>query len=217
MSFLTRNPIRTALALALVASVPAAYIAAPAPAEAAAGDLDKAVAALRGISTMKASFLQTDRTGQSVSGTMTLKRPGKIRFDYGKSVPMLVVSDGRSLYMIDYEVKQVQRWPIGNTPLGALLDPGRDVKAYGRLVPTAHPDVVSVEVRDKRHPEYGVITLIFARDAASPGGLKLTHWVALDAQNNRTTVRLANHQYGVAVADSAFKFNDPRKSSRRPG
>ncbi|GAA3788118.1 outer membrane lipoprotein carrier protein LolA [Qipengyuania pelagi] len=206
-----------ALTLAVGAALPLAMIAAPPAAVAQSGDLDRAVAALRGISTMKASFTQTDRAGQTMAGELTLKRPGKIRFDYGKSAPMLVVSNGKSLYLVDYDVKQVERWPISNSPLGALLDPSRDVKRYGKLVPTSHSDVVSVEVRDPKRPEFGVITLIFQRDAKSPGGLKLTHWVALDAQNNRTTVRLSNHRYGMSVADSAFTFSDPRKSSRRPG
>ena len=205
-----------ALTLAVGAAVPLAMIAAPPAAVAQSGDLDRAVAALRGISTMKASFTQTDRAGQTMAGELTLKRPGKIRFDYGKSAPMLVVSNGKSLYLVDYDVKQVERWPISSSPLGALLDPSRDVKRYGKLVPTSHSGVVSVEVRDPKRPEFGVITLIFQRDAASPGGLKLTHWVALDAQNNRTTVRLSNHRYGMSVADSAFTFSDPRKSSRRP-
>lgn len=217
MSFLTRKPIRTALAVSLAAAIPATYAFAPVPAVAAAGDLDAAVAALRGISTMKADFSQTDRNGQTVSGVMTLKRPGKIRFQYEKGVPMLVVSNGKSLYFVDYEAKQVQRWPISNSPLGALLDPSRDVKKFGRLVPTSHSDVVSIEVRDTKHPEYGVITLIFARDSSAPGGLRLTHWVALDSQNHRTTVRLSNQRYGVSVADNAFDFTDPRRSSRRPG
>ena len=106
-----------ALTLAVGAAVPLAMIAAPAPAVAAAGDLDKAVAALRGISTMKANFTQTDRSGQTMAGQLTLKRPGKIRFDYGKSAPMLVVSNGRSLYLVDYDVKQVERWPISSSPL----------------------------------------------------------------------------------------------------
>ena len=206
-----------ALTLAVGAAVPLAMIAAPPAAVAQSGDLDRAVAALRGISTMKANFTQTDRAGQTMAGELTLKRPGKIRFDYGKSAPMLVVSNGKSLYLVDYDVKQVERWPISNSPLGALLDPNRDVKRYGKLVPTSHSDVVSVEVRDPKRPEFGVITLIFQRDAKSPGGLKLTHWVALDAQNNRTTVRLSNHRYGMSVADSAFTFSDPHKSSRRPG
>ncbi len=217
MTFKSKRSIRTALAVALAATLPVSFALVPSPVEAAAGDLDKAVSALRGISTMKADFIQTDRNGQSVSGVMTLKRPGKIRFEYAKGVPMLVVSNGKSMYLVDYEVNQVQRWPIANSPLGALLDPSRDVKKYGKLLPTSHPDVVSVQVRDPKRPEFGVMTLIFARDASSPGGLKLTHWVALDSQNHRTTVRLSNQRYGVSVADSAFTFRDPRRSSRRPG
>ena len=217
LSIFKNRPVASALALAMAVGVPASFYAAPTPVEAAAGDLDQAVAALRGISTMKANFVQTDRNGQAVSGVMTLKRPGKIRFEYEKGVPLLVVSNGKSMYMIDYEVNQVQRWPINNSPLGALLDPSRDVKKYGKLVPTSHNDVVSIEVRDPKRPEFGVITLIFARDASAPGGLRLTHWVALDSQNHRTTVRLNNNRYGVSVADSAFTFKDPRRSSRRPG
>lgn len=217
MSFKTKHPLRAALALSLVAALPVSAIVATQPAEAAEGDLDKAVAALRSISTMKADFVQTDRNGQAVAGVMTLKRPGKIRFEYAKGVPLLIVSNGKSMYLVDYEVKQVQRWPISSSPLGALLDPSRDVKKYGKLLPTGHPDVISIEVRDTKHPEYGVITLIFARSASAPGGLQLTHWVALDSQNNRTTVRLRNQRYGVAVSDSAFTFRDPRRTSRRPG
>ena len=208
-----------ALALGLAPSNPA-LLSAPAAAQSSAqavGDLDKAVAALRGISTMKADFTQTDRQGTTLRGTMTLKRPGKIRFDYGKDADFLVISNGKSLYVVDYEVKQVERWPIGNSPLGALFDPDRDVKRFGKIVPTGNPDVVSVEVRDPKKPEFGMITLIFVRNAAAPGGLQLTHWVALDAQNNRTRVNLSNQRYGIAVADSAFTFKDPRRTARRPG
>lgn len=178
-------------------------------------DLDRAVAALRGITTLVADFTQTDRTGQRVAGILTLKNPGRIRFQYQRGVPLLIVSDGRSLTMIDYEVRQVQRWPIRNSPLGALLDPNRDVSRYGKLQPTIDPSVVSIDVRDKAHPEYGAITLIFVRKASAPGGLELVTWVALDSQNQRTTIRLANHRYGVAVADRAFRFNDPRIPARR--
>jgi outer membrane lipoprotein-sorting protein len=183
----------------------------------AASDLDRVVGALRAISTMRADFTQTDRQGNTLRGTMTLKRPGKIRFDYGKNADFLVVSNGKSLYMVDYEVRQVERWPIGNSPLGALFDPQKDVKRFGKLVPTGNKDVYSVEVRDPKKPEFGMITLIFVKNAAAPGGLQLTHWVALDAQNNRTRVALSNQRYGVAVADSTFTFTDPRRSARRPG
>ena len=218
LSHFARNPLRTALAGALALALPATALVAPAvPAAAQTGDLDRAVAALRGISTLKADFTQTDRSGRAVRGELTLKQPGKIRFEYEKGTNMLVVSDGRAVTLVDYEVNQVQRWPISNSPLGALLDPNRDVKQYGRLVPTGNPDVLSVEVKDAKRPEFPQITMIFVRKAGVPGGLELASWVALDAQNQRTTVRLSNHRYGVSVADSAFRFRDPRRTTRRPG
>lgn len=205
-----------ALALGL-APVGPSSLTAPLAAQSSASELDRVVGALRSISTMRADFTQTDRQGTALRGTMTLKRPGKIRFDYGKDADFLVISNGKSLYMVDYEVAQVQRWPIKNSPLGALFDPERDVKKFGKLVPTGNPDVFSVEVRDPNKPEFGMINLIFVRNAAAPGGLQLTHWVALDAQNNRTRVQLSNQRYGLAVADSTFTFRDPRRTARRPG
>lgn len=207
-------PLKLLWAGALAVAAPAALVVPTAPAVAQSADkLDQVVSALRGITTMKADFVQTDRNGQSLSGKLTLKRPGRIRFEYQPSAKMLVVSNGSRLTLIDYEVNQVQSWPISNSPLGALLDPNRDVKRYGRLVPTANPNVLSVEVKDAKKPEYGTITLIFVRDASAPGGLELTSWVALDAQNKRTTVRLSNQRYGVDVPNSAFSYRDPRQSA----
>ena len=202
-------------ALGVSTPLATAPLAAQAPAAPAKTDLDRAVAALRGIGTLRADFVQTDRAGQRLTGVLTLKNPGRIRFQYQPGVPLLIVSDGKALTMVDYEVRQVQRWPIRNSPLGVLLDPTRDVSRYGRLQPTADPAVVSVEVRDSAHPEYGVITLVFIRRAGAPGGLELTSWVALDSQGQRTTIRLSGHQYGVAVADNAFRYADPRKPARR--
>lgn len=213
-----KNVIRTSasavLGAALAVCVPLAVAPAPAAAQ-STGDLDRAVQALRGITTLVADFTQTDRSGQRLTGVLTLKNPGRIRFQYQRGIPLLIVSDGRALTMVDYEVRQVQRWPIRNSPLGALLDPKRDVARFGRLQPTGNRDVVSIEVRDPAHPEYGVITLVFVRKASAPGGLELTNWVALDSQNQRTTIRLSNHRYGVAVADTAFRYNDPRRPVRR--
>ena len=202
-----------AMASLAVAVTPVAPVAAAQGAS--ASQLSQAVAALRDISTMRADFIQTDRNGQRVSGVLTLKRPGKIRFQYEKGVPMLIVGDGKALTLIDYEVRQVQRWPIGNSPLGALLDPSRDVGKYGKLIPTGNPNVISVEVRDTKHPEYGIITLVFVRKPSAPGGLELVSWVSLDSQNKRTTIRLANHRYGVSVPDTTFRWKDPRPRVRR--
>ena len=192
----------------------AAAIALVAPAAAQNADLAQVQRHLAGLDTMTAAFTQTDRNGQVLTGTLTLKRPGKIRFQYQKGVPLLIVGDGKALTFIDYSVRQVQRWPIGNSPLGVLLDPTRDISRYAKVVPSGNPDVLSVEAYDPKHPEYGRITLVLAKNPAAPAGVMLQGWVALDSQGNRTTIRLSDQRFNVPVSDGTFRWNDPRRQGR---
>ena len=206
--------IRSMMASALLAPTAMAMVAAPAPAVAqATGDLAAVQRHLQSVQTMTADFTQQDRAGKVLTGTLTWKQPGNIRFQYQKGVPLLIVAEGGALTFIDYSVRQVQRWPIRNSPLGVLLDPSRDLSQFARVVP-GDDRLLSVEARDPKHPEYGRITMVFARDPAAPAGLTLQGWVALDSQNNRTTVRLSNQRYGAPVAANAFRWNDPRRTNR---
>lgn len=191
-------------------------MATPAAAQLQQDDLAAVNRAIRSITTLTADFTQTDQKGGVLTGKLTLKQPGKVRFDYSKDVNMLIVADGKSLTIIDYDVAQVQRWPIGNSPLGALLDPTKDLTQYGKLIETGDPRVVSVEVRDTKHPEYGTISIVFMRKDGAPGGLELYGWIAKDAQGNRTTIKLGNLAYGVPVADSTFRWRDPRPNRLGP-
>ena len=209
---------RIALALAATPLALAAVLpTAPAIAQQDQSDLQKVNAYIRAVTSLTADFAQTDKNGQVVIGKITLKQPGKIRFQYQKGIPLLIVGDGKALTMIDYEVRQVQRWPIGSSPLGALLDPNKDLSKFGKVIQTGDPTVLSVEARDPKRPEFGTITMVFKRKPASPAGLELYGWVALDSQNNRTTIRLTNHRYGVPIADSAFRWTDPRPRGRSGG
>jgi outer membrane lipoprotein-sorting protein len=196
----------------LAAPLTAAAVLAPAPVAAqAANPLAQVSQHLRAVETMTANFSQTGRGGQVMNGQLTLKRPGKIRFQYGRGVPMLIVADGKTLTMVDYQVKQVSRWPIGNSPLSVILDPNRNLAKVARVLPTADSRVVLLEARDKSRPEFGTITLAFAKVPSAPGGLMLQGWTTVDAQKNRSTVKLSNQRFNVNVAESAFTFVDPRK------
>mgnify|MGYP004512945215 CR=1 FL=1 len=199
--------------LATFLAAPAIVAAAPAVAQ--SGELAQVQQHLQAVSSMTAAFSQTDRNGKVLTGTLTLKRPGKVRFQYEKGVSQLIVADGNSLYYIDYQVRQVDRWPIGNSPLAVLLNPKRDITKLATLKPSGDPRVVSVEAHDPKHPEYGRITMIFQKNPSAPAGLMLQGWVALDSQNNRTTIRLSNQRFNVPVADSAFRFNEPRRTQNR--
>ena len=199
------------LPLALTVAIAAPMLISAAPVEA---DLVLVQQHLQSVTSMTATFAQTDRNGRTLTGTMTLKRPGKIRFQYQKGVPLLVVGDGKALTMIDYSVKQVSRWPIGNSSLSVLLNPNLDLARVATVVRT-DAQVLAIQARDPKKPEFGTISIVFARRPGAPAGMMLEGWSTLDAQNNRTAVRLTNQHFNVAVADSNFRWLDPRRSGPR--
>jgi outer membrane lipoprotein-sorting protein len=202
------------LALAAGPVAALATIAPQAPLVAqAASPLTQVTAHLKAVNTMTAAFRQTDRKGRALTGTMTLKRPGKLRFQYQKGVPMLIVADGRKLNMIDYETGRVDDWAIGSSPLGILLNANPDL---GRIAKVVRNDsqTMLVQARDPKRPEFGTITLGFAKVGSAPSGLLLQGWTVVDAQNNRTTVKLSGQRFNVPVADSAFTFQRPVKRGK---
>jgi outer membrane lipoprotein-sorting protein len=202
--------IRLARALTPVAVV--AMVAAPVPAAAApeSADLARVQAHLTSVQSMIADFTQTDAKGRSAAGTLQLKRPGRIRFQYG-SGDLLLVGNGKSLTYLDYQVGQKSSWPLNKTPLGILLSANPDIKGNAKVVASTDPRTVVIRAKDRQNPEYGTLILAFLRSPSAPGGLMLYGWTAVDAQNKRTTVKLSNQRYNVAVPDSAFQFADPKK------
>jgi outer membrane lipoprotein-sorting protein len=204
-------------ALALMAA-PLALAAVAAPvalsAQAAPSGLAQVQAHLRAVQTMTANFTQRDGQGRTLSGTLTIRRPGHVRFDYGRSANMLIVGDGRALTFIDYDVGQRQRWPINDSPLSALLDPNQDLSRYARVVQN-DAQVLMIEAHDDRRREFGTITIAFAKVAGAPAGLSLQGWNTRDAQNNLTTVRLSNQRFNVPVSDDAFRYREPTRRGPR--
>lgn len=197
------------------ALVPAAVIMAPAAAYAAKSpDLDLVKAHLRSADSMTANFTQTDAKGRTQSGTLQLKRPGRIRFQYGNGVNVLLVADGRKLTFVDYDVGQKSSWDLNKTPLGVLLSPNPDLDRIARIVPSGDKNVVVLRAMDPSHNEYGKLILAFLRDGNAPGGLRLYGWTAVDAQGKSTVVKLSNQRYNVAVSPSAFTYAEPKKRGK---
>lgn len=196
----------TKLARALV---PAAVVVLAAPTLAAdSADMARLSAHIGGVRTMTANFLQIDARGRSANGKMELERPGKVRFQYS-SGDLLLVANGKTLTLIDYQVGQKSSWPLGRTPLGVLLSSSPDLKGRAQIVPSGNPNVVSVRARDPS--QYGSLTLVFLRSGSAPGGLQLYGWTAIDGQNHQTTVKLSDVRYNVAVPESAFAYAEPKK------
>jgi outer membrane lipoprotein-sorting protein len=192
---------RTLLPVTLVA-------AAPAVAAAESPDLARLKTHLTSVQTMTANFTQTDAKGQVASGTLQLKRPGRVRFEYGDG-DLLLVANGKTLTFLDYSVGQKSSWPLGRTPLGPLLSSSPDFNGKAQILPSSDPRVVVARARNAS--QYGQLTLAFLRNASAPGGLQLYGWTATDPQNHRTTVKLSNVRFNVAVPDSAFTYAEPKK------
>ncbi|MFL6764871.1 MAG: LolA family protein [Sphingomicrobium sp.] len=195
---------RALLPAALAAAVPA-FAAAP------SADLARLKAHLAAVQTMTANFTQTDSKGHVDTGTLQMKRPGRIRFEYSGG-DLLLVANGRSLTFLDYSVGQKSSWPLGRTPLGPLLSDSPDFNGKAEILPSNDSRVVVA--RAKNAGQYGQLTLAFLRNASAPGGLQLYGWTAIDPQNHRTTVKLSDVRFNVAVPDSAFTYPEPKKRAR---
>ena len=206
-------PTHFARALApLAIAAPVALVAIAAPASAAESpDLAKFRNHLASVQSMTANFVQTDGRGRAAAGTLQLKRPGRIRFQYG-SGDLLLVANGGRLNFIDYQVGQKSSWPLSKTPLGVLLSTSPNLKGRAKLMPSNDPNVVVIRARDPA--QYGTLVLAFLRSASAPGGLMLYGWTAVDGQNKKTTVKLSNQRYNVAVPEGAFTFKEPKKRAR---
>jgi chaperone LolA len=184
----------------------AVVVAAPAAARDSA-DLARLKSHIGAVQTMTANFTQTDARGRSAAGTLQLKRPGKVRFQYG-SGDLLLVADGKRLYFLDYQVGQKSSWPLSKTPLGPLLSGSPDFNGKAEVLPNSDSRIL---VARAKTTSYGQLTLAFLRSPSAPGGLQMYGWTAIDPQGRRTTVKLSNVRYNVAVPDSAFTFAEPKK------
>jgi len=192
------------------ALAPIAIVAAAVPAQAQSNDIAKVEAHLAAVQSMTADFVQTDARNRVARGTLQLKRPGRIRFQY-QGDDLILVGNGAKLTFVDYAVGQKNSWDLNKTPLGILLGARPDISRITRIMPQADQRVLLVRARDPRRPEFGTLILAFVRSPSSPGGLLLEGWTAIDAQNKRTTIKLNNQRYNVAVPESAFTFTEPKK------
>jgi len=99
--------------------------------------------------------------------------------------------------------------PLSRTPLGPLLSGSPDFNGKAEILPSADSRVVVA--RAKNSGQYGQLTLAFLRNGSAPGGLQLYGWTAIDPQNHRTTVKLSDVRFNVAVPESAFTYAEPKK------
>src|SRR5690348_6746910 len=133
---------------------------------------------LNGVHTMSARFEQYAEDGGTADGTVYLSRPGRMRFEYDKPSPILLISDGTFVVYIDYSLKQVTYLPIGSTPAWFLLRPHVSLTEGVTVTGIERgPGVIRVTLVETKSPEQGTLTLVF-----SDKPLQLRQWTIVDQQ-----------------------------------
>lgn len=162
-------------------------------------DLDRVSAYLSSLTDMQGHFLQVGPDGSLAEGQFYLRRPGRLRFEYTPPEKMLVVADGTWVAVKD-GFSATQRYPLGATPLGILLEKHVDLAKEVRVLDVEHQQgALRIKLADKSGNAPGDITLVFDEPA-----LQLRQWVVTDAQGLQTTVALRNIQTGIRADNALF-------------
>ena len=142
---------------------------------------------LNNLQTAKGAFTQVNEDGTISTGTIYIKRPGRIRFEYNPPDKQLVLASGGAVVIYDPKTNEPpETYPLARTPLSIILAKNVNL-SRARMVVGHKSDGKSttVKAQDPEHPEYGNIALVFT---ANP--VELRQWVINDDGGNRTTVIL---------------------------
>jgi outer membrane lipoprotein-sorting protein len=159
-----------------------------------------------GIRSLKARFVQSNPNGSVVQGTLYVRRPGRMRFEYDAPSQLKIVADGYQVTMWDNATRDFGQWPIGWTAASFLVkDPlvlsgDLQVEKLERV-----NGMLEATMAQARKPQEGKVIV---RLAENP--LLLRGWTIIDNRGNRVTVSLSEMQTGLQLADSLFKNESGR-------
>jgi hypothetical protein len=74
-----------------------------------------------GLRTLQARFVQSNPGGTVVQGTLSIRRPGRMRFEYDPPSQLKIVADGSQVTMWDIANRDFGQWPIGWTAASFLV------------------------------------------------------------------------------------------------
>lgn len=140
-----------------------------------------------GMTSVEAPFTQINADGSTASGTLWLKRPHRMRFEYAPPDRTLVLAAAGSVAIFDGKSNTyAERYPLSKTPLSLILTQNVNF-AQAKMV-VAHGEengLTYVTAQDPKHPEHGQITLFFSSDP-----IELRQWIVTDETGAQTRVTL---------------------------
>ena len=155
------------------------------------------------MTTAEAQFSQFTDTGETSTGRLFIRRPGRIRFEYDPPEATLVVVGGGQVAVFDPKSRdEPLRFPLRHSPLSLVLE--RTVDLAQRDMVVAHFEAESqtaVTLQDLENPDYGFIQLIFTDNP-----VQLRQWVVQDNSGGRTRIVLDSLTQGGKLSNVLFNI-----------
>lgn len=145
-------------------------------------------------------------------GTLQVKKPGRMRWDYTAPEKKLFVSDGVKMYLYvpadrQVVVSDVPKADEATTAVLFLVGKGNLTRDFTvSFAERGGADIWSLKLQPKL-PERDYDWLQLDVERAS---LRIRTLAAADAQGARTTFRFSNFKENVGLADKIFDFKPPR-------
>jgi outer membrane lipoprotein carrier protein len=143
------------------------------------------------------------------NGTVSFRKPGRMRWDFASPDPQTIVSDGETLYSYDPELNQVVQTPLkqalkSGSSTSFLLGMGDvDREFDATLITPAPPDgLVHLRLRQKSGGYRVEVGL-------DPKNYDLVTLTLTDQLNDVTKVNFSDVRNNIAMADSTFAFKAP--------
>ena len=193
---------RTLLAVATAVLAFAFAAAGGAQAQAGVPEVEKYFNSIR---TLQARFVQTNPNGSVVQGTLSLRRPGRMRFEYDAPSQLKIVADGSQVTMWDPANRDFGQWPIGWTAASFLVK--EPLHLSGDLTVESQQrqnGLLALTLVQTRKPQEGKVII-----RLSENPMQLRGWTILDNRGNKVNVTLTDLKTGIQLADSLFKYDGP--------
>lgn len=168
---------------------------------------------LNGLRTLQASFTQISADSSLSTGSLYIKRPGRVRFEYDPPNNALVLAAGGQLAIFDPRGNsEPESYPLSKTPLSLILADNVNL-SQDRMVAAHEYDGTStiLTVQDPDFPDRGVISLVFT--GPQP---QLRQWVIQDQNGDQTVVVLNDMMTQLSLSESLFNIfiNKQKRNSK---
>ena len=199
-------------------------MAVPATAQTPNAALDDAVRGVEGaygrMTDLKADFTQTafnKSLNQTIpaSGTVYLKKGGKLRWEYAEPTPQQIVSDGKTIWIYTPTLNQVNTGKAPDAlsgPAGSFLSGLGKLREHFevRLLNPAQPKDSEGNVQLDLTPKQPLPTLQRLILAFDPNGWQLRRAVVYDQFENTVTMKFTKLVINSGLEDKLFAFVPPK-------